>query len=78
MKFILSLFAATMFLAAAVPSLEAQQPVQLDFFYDNLAPYGTWQEVGDYGYCWQPYDVDSGWQPLRWTPFFGQGNAKLS
>ncbi len=70
MKFILSLFAATMFLVAAVPSLEAQQPVQLDFFYDNLAPYGTWQEVGDYGYCWQPYDVDSGWQPYsngRWV-----------
>ena len=59
-----------MFLGAAIPSAEAQQSVPLDFFYDNLAPYGNWQEVGDYGYCWQPYDVDVGWQPYsngRWV-----------
>lgn len=70
MKSILSCFAAAMFLGVAIPSLEAQQAVPLDFFYDNLAPYGSWQEVGDYGYCWQPYDVDVGWQPYsngRWV-----------
>lgn len=42
----------------------------MDFFYDNLAPYGSWRDVGDYGYCWQPFDVDSQWQPYsdgRWV-----------
>ena len=70
MKSILSCFAVALFLGAAIPSAQAQQPVPLDFFYDNLAPYGSWQEVGDYGYCWQPYDVDPGWQPYsngRWV-----------
>ena len=26
----------------------------IDFFYDNLGDDGSWVEVGDYGYCWQP------------------------
>jgi hypothetical protein len=42
----------------------------MDFFYDNLDPYGSWREVGDYGYAWQPYDVDDDWQPYsdgRWV-----------
>jgi len=43
--------------------------VSLDLFYDNLQPYGDWREIGDYGYCWQPRDVDEGWTPYsegRW------------
>jgi hypothetical protein len=35
----------------------------LDFFHDNLESYGEWREVGDYGYCWQPRDVDRDWRP---------------
>ena len=40
------------------------QDVSVNFFYDNLDG-GSWIEVGDYGYCWQP-DVavnDSSWRP---------------
>jgi hypothetical protein len=43
--------------------------VSLDFFYENLDPYGDWREVGDYGYCWQPRDVNPDWSPYsdgRW------------
>ena len=25
-----------------------------DYFYDTLAPYGTWVDVAGYGPCWQP------------------------
>ncbi|MGA9778222.1 MAG: DUF6600 domain-containing protein [Limisphaerales bacterium] len=34
-------------------------------FYSSLAPYGTWVNVPNYGWCWQPtvVVVDSGWQP---------------
>lgn len=38
--------------------------VSVDFFYNNLSG-GSWIEVGDYGYCWQP-DVavnDPAWRP---------------
>lgn len=33
------------------------------FFYDALAPYGTWVEAGPYGWAWCPLDVPSGWRP---------------
>lgn len=34
-------------------------------FYDSLAPYGAWIEVGGYGRCWRPTVVmlNPGWQP---------------
>jgi len=43
--------------------VEARVEVSFDFFYDSLAPYGEWVEVGDYGYCWRPTDVDRDWAP---------------
>lgn len=42
------------------------------YFYDSLAPYGSWFFVSGLGYCWQPtvYAVNHGWQPYsdrgRW------------
>src|SRR5262249_51075152 len=42
-------------------------------FYDALAPYGTWVDVGGYGMCWQPtvVAVNTAWQPYsdcgRWV-----------
>jgi len=42
-------------------------------FYDALAPYGTWVDVGGYGPCWQPTVVVGNpyWQPYcnggRWV-----------
>ena len=47
-------------------------PQQVNYFYQNLAPYGTWMEIPDYGWCWQPTVavVDVGWRPYsnrgRW------------
>jgi hypothetical protein len=59
-------------LALARPALPAlsQEAASLDFFYNNLANQGTWQDVGQYGYCWQPANVGSDWQPYsdgRWV-----------
>jgi hypothetical protein len=33
------------------------------FFYDALAPYGTWVEAGTYGWAWCPLDAPLGWRP---------------
>ena len=41
-----------------------------DYFYDQLAPYGQWIEVEDYGPCWRPNDSPPGWRPYtlgRWA-----------
>ncbi len=34
-------------------------------FYDSLAPYGSWVDVPNYGWCWQPtvVAVNPAWQP---------------
>lgn len=55
------------------PVVQYVQPaVEYSYFYSSLAPYGTWMEVADYGWCWQPsvVYVDSGWRPYchrgRW------------
>jgi hypothetical protein len=48
------------------------QEVNNNYFYQTLAPYGSWVEVADYGWCWQPTVavVDVGWRPYcnrgRW------------
>src|ERR1051326_2921207 len=41
-------------------------------FYDPLTPYGEWVDVGSYGRCWHPVDVEPGWRPYceghwEWT-----------
>jgi hypothetical protein len=44
---------------------EAGIEVSVDFFYDNLGSDGSWVELGDYGYCWQPSVAvsNSNWRP---------------
>ena len=47
------------------PRAEAETEVSLNFFYDNLSPYGAWIDVADYGYCFQPSVAvsNSDWRP---------------
>jgi hypothetical protein len=49
----------------AMRQAEAGVDVSVDFFYDNLGSDGSWVEVADYGYCWQPSVAvsDSKWRP---------------
>jgi hypothetical protein len=58
-----------------VENVEAapQVNVSYTYFYDSLAPYGTWINVEGYGRCWQPTVVvaNRSWQPYcdrgRWV-----------
>jgi hypothetical protein len=61
MKKLICAFALSFVLSPFVP--QAKSDVSVDFFYDNLDG-GSWVEVGNYGYCWQP-DVasDPSWRP---------------
>ncbi|MDB6118557.1 MAG: hypothetical protein JWO08_2338 [Verrucomicrobiaceae bacterium] len=47
----------------APPRAQAEDEVTFDYFYEALAPYGTWVEVEGYGLCWSPEDVDADWSP---------------
>jgi hypothetical protein len=63
MKKLLFAFALTVLLSPFARQAKSQE-VSVDFFYNNLNG-GSWVEVGDYGYCWQP-DVaasDTSWRP---------------
>ncbi len=50
---------------AVARQAEGGTDVSLDFFYDNLNDGGSWVDVADYGYCWQPTVAVSNrtWRP---------------
>jgi hypothetical protein len=63
MKKLLCAFALSLLLSSFVPEAKSHD-VSIDFFYNNING-GSWIEVGNYGYCWQP-DVaasDMSWRP---------------
>src|SRR5690606_36433667 len=51
----------------------APQEININYFENALAPYGTWIDVADYGRCWQPTVVliNRSWRPYadrgRWV-----------
>jgi len=61
---------------ATAPQVVAQPPVQPavapsanDYaVYNNLAPYGYWSDLPDYGWCWQPYSWVT-YYPTFWLGF---------
>lgn len=58
------LLALTIALSAVLPATSrAEAEVSFQFFYDNLSPHGEWIEVGDYGNCWRPNNIDEDWSP---------------
>jgi Family of unknown function (DUF6600) len=40
-------------------------PPDVGYFYNDLAPYGTWADLPGFGWCWQPTVISTtvGWQP---------------
>ncbi|MCL5097174.1 MAG: hypothetical protein M1608_06560 [Candidatus Omnitrophica bacterium] len=48
------------------------QPVTINYFYSTLSPYGSWIDLPEYGWCWQPTveQLDPYWNPYcdrgRW------------
>ena len=63
MKKLMLALAMGLLLSPFVPRAKSQD-VSVDFFYNNLSG-GSWIEVGDYGYCWQPdlAVADPTWRP---------------
>src|SRR4051812_21885364 len=63
-RFVFALALAVLVLNVA-PKAHAEADVSIDFFYNNLGSEGSWVEVGDYGYCWQPNVAasDASWRP---------------
>jgi hypothetical protein len=47
------------------PVYVSNPPPQVNYFYNDLSPYGTWVQVDGFGWCWQPRTVLTvhGWRP---------------
>ena len=65
MKRILIALALVACLFPFVSKTRADDEVSVDFFYDNLSSYGSWIDVDNYGYCFQPNVAvsNSDWRP---------------
>jgi hypothetical protein len=50
---------------AAAPAYSSDPPPEVNYFYNDLSPYGTWAVVTGVGWCWQPRAVviAHGWRP---------------
>lgn len=50
---------------APPPTYVSSPPADVSYFYDSLSPYGTWVQLDDVGWCWQPrvVVVNHGWRP---------------
>jgi hypothetical protein len=46
-------------------SYETNAPADVNYFYTQLSPYGTWASVEGVGWCWQPHccNFARGWRP---------------
>jgi hypothetical protein len=66
MKRILLAVTMLVLVLPALRQVEARTDVSIDFFYDNLGSDGSWVEVADYGYCWQPSAAGSN---SKWRPY---------
>lgn len=51
----------------ATRQAEAGVDISIDFFYDNIESDGSWIDVADYGYCWQPRIAVTN---LQWRPYW--------
>ena len=56
------ILAFVMVSALSITTTKAQGSVSLQVFYDELQPYGTWMDHGQYGYVWMPR-VETGFVP---------------
>jgi hypothetical protein len=47
------------------PAYTSTPPTDVNYFYNDLAPYGTWVQLDGVGWCWQPRVVliNHGWRP---------------
>jgi hypothetical protein len=43
---------------------QSYAPSGIDFYFDDLAPYGTWVDLTPYGWVWCPLDTPVGWRPF--------------
>lgn len=50
---------------APAPTYVSSPPEDVGYFYNDLAPYGTWVSLAGVGWCWQPtvVVVNRGWRP---------------
>src|SRR5258706_1701845 len=51
--------------APLTPAYVGNPPTEVNYFYNDLSPYGEWVSLEGFGWCWQPRAVvvNRGWRP---------------
>jgi hypothetical protein len=52
-------------------SYSTDAPEDVNYFYNDLSPYGQWVDLEGYGWCWQPAEVADNPQ---WQPYCDEGH----
>jgi hypothetical protein len=53
------------------PVYASSPPPEVNYFYDELSPYGSWVDLDGVGWCWQPRAVALN---RSWTPYCDSGH----
>ena len=53
------------------PAYDNNPPPEVNYFYNDLSPYGSWVNLPGYGWCWQPSTVVVNHD---WTPYCDGGH----
>ncbi len=53
------------------PAYDNNPPAEVNYFYNDLSPYGSWVNLPGYGWCWQPSTVVINHD---WTPYCDGGH----
>jgi hypothetical protein len=61
-KYLIAVLIAIVCALGAVSTATAQTSVSFQVFYDDLSPYGSWVDYGNYGYVWVPH-AEPGFRP---------------
>jgi len=68
--FVIAIVACCASLASPTRGDHKHEELDVGFFYDELAPYGEWVPIKEYGWVWTPHNAPPGWRPYtigNWT-----------
>jgi hypothetical protein len=59
----LSMMVLTLTIVSTGRASAQPHTVSIDYFYDQLSPYGHWESIDQFGWVWKPYGIRPGWRP---------------
>jgi len=68
--FVTAIVACFAVVASPTRGDDKRDELDIEFLYDELAPYGEWLPINEHGWVWTPHNAPPGWRPYtvgHWT-----------